>query len=394
MSGTVVIEGNASQSAGATGHGGLLVVHGDAAARCGISMKGIDIVVRGSVGHLSGFMAQTGRLVVCGDAGEALGDSIYEARLYVRGSVAGLGADCVEKELQAEHQAELAELLARAGFDDARPRRISPLRLRARALQLQGRQRGRVLMAEHALEPPGVVPLRQAGHRRDPARGAGGHLRHPRLRRKAPGAPLRRPAAPRREHLALSARGLPRALRHQRDPRNALRPEAPRAEDPDHDRGHELRRAVGAGEGGARPRRDRDGDVDDHRRRRHDPGGARALDDPRLPAPPLPLRHEPRRSAQGGRDRSRRRPGREAGRRRHAPRPQDLGPRRRDARPAEGHRPAERLPASRLDRARTTSRSRSASCARSPTGRSRSSSRSARRARTTTSSSRSRRAPT
>jgi methylamine---glutamate N-methyltransferase subunit B len=121
MSGTVVIDGNASQSAGATGHGGLLVVHGDAAARCGISMKGIDIVVRGSVGHLSGFMAQTGRLVVCGDAGEALGDSIYEARLYVRGSVAGLGADCVEKELRNEHRAELAALLAEAGVDDVDP---------------------------------------------------------------------------------------------------------------------------------------------------------------------------------------------------------------------------------------------------------------------------------
>jgi glutamate synthase domain-containing protein 3 len=118
MSGTVVIEGNASQSAGATGRGGLLVVHGDAAARCGISMKGIDIVVRGSVGHLSAFMAQTGRLVVCGDAGEALGDSIYEARLYVAGSVAGLGADCVEKEMRDEHVAELRELLARAGFAD------------------------------------------------------------------------------------------------------------------------------------------------------------------------------------------------------------------------------------------------------------------------------------
>jgi methylamine---glutamate N-methyltransferase subunit B len=122
MSGTVVVDGNASQSAGATGRGGLLVVHGDAGARCGISMKGIDIVVRGSVGHLSAFMAQTGRLVVCGDAGEALGDSIYEARLYVRGEVAGLGADCVEKELRDEHVTELSELLAQAGVDgvDAR----------------------------------------------------------------------------------------------------------------------------------------------------------------------------------------------------------------------------------------------------------------------------------
>jgi glutamate synthase domain-containing protein 3 len=121
MSGTVVVDGNASQSAGASGHGGLLVVHGDASARCGISMKGIDVVVRGSVGHLSAFMAQAGRLVVCGDAGDAFGDSVYEARLFIRGQVAGLGADCVEKELREEHRAELRELLVRAGFDDVDP---------------------------------------------------------------------------------------------------------------------------------------------------------------------------------------------------------------------------------------------------------------------------------
>jgi glutamate synthase domain-containing protein 3 len=121
MSGTVVVEGNASQSAAATGRGGLVVVRGDASARCGISMKGADIVVRGSVGHMSAFMAQKGRLVVCGDAGDALGDSIYEARLYVRGRVAGLGADCVEKELGDEHRDELRSLLERAGVDDADP---------------------------------------------------------------------------------------------------------------------------------------------------------------------------------------------------------------------------------------------------------------------------------
>jgi glutamate synthase domain-containing protein 3 len=66
---------------------------------------------------MSAFMAQRGRLVVCGDAGEALGDSIYEAWVYVRGKVAGLGADCVEKELGDEHAAELRDLLERAGID-------------------------------------------------------------------------------------------------------------------------------------------------------------------------------------------------------------------------------------------------------------------------------------
>lgn len=40
MSGRVNVHGDASQSASATGHGGLLVVESNAAARCGISMKG------------------------------------------------------------------------------------------------------------------------------------------------------------------------------------------------------------------------------------------------------------------------------------------------------------------------------------------------------------------
>jgi glutamate synthase domain-containing protein 3 len=58
---------------------------------------------------------------VCGDTGEALGDSIYEARLYVRGSVAGLGADCIEKEIRDEHAAEIGTLLDQAGIDDVDP---------------------------------------------------------------------------------------------------------------------------------------------------------------------------------------------------------------------------------------------------------------------------------
>ncbi len=120
MSGKVTVKGNASQSAGATAHGGLLVIEGNASLRCGISLKGGDIVVKGSIGAMSAFMAQAGKLVVCGDAGEALGDSIYEAKIFVRGAVAGLGADCVEKEMRPEHLALLAGLLERAGCD-ARP---------------------------------------------------------------------------------------------------------------------------------------------------------------------------------------------------------------------------------------------------------------------------------
>ena len=58
---------------------------------------------------------------MCGDVGDHLGDSIYEARLYVRGSVGELGADCVEKEMRAEHLRELEQLLERAAVDDTSP---------------------------------------------------------------------------------------------------------------------------------------------------------------------------------------------------------------------------------------------------------------------------------
>ena len=118
MSGHVHVKGDTSQSAGATAHGGLLVIDGNAAARCGISLKGADIVVKGNVGHMSCFMAQAGTLVVLGDAGDALGDSLYETRIYVRGKVKSLGADCVEKEMKAEHREELQKLLERAGCED------------------------------------------------------------------------------------------------------------------------------------------------------------------------------------------------------------------------------------------------------------------------------------
>ena len=119
MSGSVIVEHNASQYAGATARGGLLVIRGNAAGRCGISLKGADLVVDGSIGAMGAFLAQTGRMVVCGDTGDGLGDSIYETRLYVRGKVAGLGADCIEKEMREEHLAELRELLERAGVSDA-----------------------------------------------------------------------------------------------------------------------------------------------------------------------------------------------------------------------------------------------------------------------------------
>jgi len=130
MSGSVRVKGFASEAAGATGHGGLLVIEGDASLRCGISMKGIDIVVGGRVGDFSAFMAQAGTLVVCGDAGDALGDSLYEAVIYVRGRIKSLGADAREEPLTTVDHARLSGLLKRAGFsyDAAEFKRVASAR--------------------------------------------------------------------------------------------------------------------------------------------------------------------------------------------------------------------------------------------------------------------------
>ena len=152
------VTGNASQAAGATGHGGLLVIDGDAGHRCGISMKGIDIVVKGSIGHFGAFMAQAGNLVVLRRR-RARTSAIRSTRrkLYVRGKVESLGADCVEKEMTAEDRTELAALLKRAGVD-ADAGRLPALRLGPQALPLQRRPRRRVLTMAAAHSPRPLPP--------------------------------------------------------------------------------------------------------------------------------------------------------------------------------------------------------------------------------------------
>ena len=391
MSGRVHVKGDASQSAGATGCGGLLVIDGNASARCGISMKGIDIVVKGSVGHMTAFMAQAGNLVVLGDAGEALGDSIYEARLYVRGTVKSLGADCIEKAMRDEHKASAAQA-ARRGRHRRRGRRSEFRRYgSARKLYNFHIDNAGVLLMSGDDDRWIHTPPRKSATFDDytiaeiqPRRGDR-HLRHPRRRRQAQAAAFRRSAVPRRLDRALSARGLSREMRAPTSSLGARFAKKPiELKIPITIAGMsfgslsaQAKEALGrgatavgtsttTGDGGMTPEE-----------REHSHAA-------RLPGAALALRHEPRRSAQGRRHRGRGRPGRQAGRRRHAARPEDLRPRRRDAHPARRASTSAPPAAIPTGPGPTISRSRSRSCARSPTGRSRSTSRSAPRGPTTT----------
>ena len=208
-------------------------------------------------------MAQAGNLVVLGDAGEALGDSIYEARLFVRGKVKSLGADCIEKAMRDEHKRALHELLGRG----------------------RRQRRGRRSASSGATARPASSTI-STSTTPEPTDG----LRRPRTaRRRASRRPstttrCRRSAAPPRPASTTSAAPAPSASCRisttccSSAPRSAaIRSKAIarscgtdvvlgtrfakkpiHAQDPDHHRRHELRLAVGAGQGGARaaaPRR-------------------------------------------------------------------------------------------------------------------------------------------
>ena len=273
MSGSVVVDGSASQSAGATGHGGL---RRDPRRRVG-PLRHLDE----GRGHRRARLGRAHERVHGpeGTPGGLRRRRRGARRLDLRGApVRARRRGGAGRRLRREGDARGARRRARrrcstaAEVDDAtRPTSAATAR-RGGSTTSTSTTRARTtgLRESAALRPP--------HDRRDPARRARGHLRHPRLRRQARACRTSTTCFPRREHVALPARGLPRALRHRRDARRPPRRQAAPPRHPDHDRRHELRRAVGAGQGGARARRERGRHEHDDRRRRHDARGARALE--------------------------------------------------------------------------------------------------------------------
>ncbi len=297
-------------------------------------------------------MAQKGRLVVCGDAGDGLGDSLYEARIYVRGQVAGAGRRLHREGAACRARSRAARAARRAPGSTRRLGRLPPLRLRPQALQLPSRQRRGLLMAtwQPGLRESATFDRNAIAEIQRAAREGIYDIRGWGAKRRVPhfddllflGASMSRyPLEGYRERCATD---VVLGTRYASKPIEleipitiagmsfgALSAQAKEALG----RGAtEVGTSTTTGDGGMTPEE------------------RTALEDARLPGAAVALRHEPRRSASRRRDRGRRRPGGEARRRRHAPRPEDLRPRRRDARPADRDRPAQRLPAPRLDRSR------------------------------------------
>ena len=114
--GTIVVRGSTAWSAGAGMRGGTIVIHGNGGPRTGIAMKGGEVLVAGSVGFLSGFMAHRGKIVVLNGAADGLGASMYEGVIFVAGSVSSLGADAIERTVDANDREELSRALGAAGL--------------------------------------------------------------------------------------------------------------------------------------------------------------------------------------------------------------------------------------------------------------------------------------
>ena len=112
LSGTVIVDQNAGNSAAASIRGGTVVVRGSASSRAGIAMKGGMLVVQGNSGYMTGFMMQKGTIIVCGDTAEALGDSMYEGRIFVGGRISDLGNDAVIAEVTDQDRDFLTTTLA------------------------------------------------------------------------------------------------------------------------------------------------------------------------------------------------------------------------------------------------------------------------------------------
>ena len=107
--------------------------------------------------------------------------------------------------------------------------------------------------------------------------GRNGSLPHPWSRRPPQAPDLRRPCLPDGLRLPVPAGGLSGALRDEDGARRPPRCDAARIGHPHHHRRHELRRAVGAGQGSPGSGGHRSRHVDHDGRRRHDPRGTQGL---------------------------------------------------------------------------------------------------------------------
>ena len=211
----------------------------------------------------------------------ALGDSLYEAVIYVRGKMRSLGRMPGSSRCRTGPRRRARAVRRRriVASDPGEFKRVASAKARITGMPMPTRSTDHTCKAEDRLVTSRgrsssdcrtgcrigcesasrrERELRSSDHRLHSARGGDRSVRDPRPRRQAPAAEFRRPGVSGRLAVALSAGGLSREVRDRDRARHALRNQAHELAIADHDRRHELRRAVGRRQGGARARCHRD----------------------------------------------------------------------------------------------------------------------------------------
>ncbi len=242
MAGSVRVQGNASECAGSSSHGGTIIIEGDASSRAGISLKGGTILVAGERrphervhGPGRGHAHRRRRRRTRWATRSTRRSSTWPGRSPRSAPTPGSRSSPTPTSASSRTLAELG------GFDHIQPENVTRVASAREALQLRRPEGPEVLMDEDPQRAVGRAPpqpqLPARGDRADPAHRGRGALRDPRLGRQARRAHLRRPAVPDRLADPVPAGGLPGEVRHDHRAGRPVRQSKPiGAGHPGHDR--------------------------------------------------------------------------------------------------------------------------------------------------------------
>jgi len=124
-SGSILLDGDACDAAGAFNRGGFIAIYGNASRRTAVGMCGGDVVVKGSIGSQGAMGMKSGALLILGSAGPMLGQDMQGGTIYIRGSFASLSPHLEESRIREADRLRISLLFLKAGIQgEARDFRV------------------------------------------------------------------------------------------------------------------------------------------------------------------------------------------------------------------------------------------------------------------------------
>ncbi|MFM8747277.1 MAG: glutamate synthase-related protein [Aestuariivirga sp.] len=111
LSGSIVVNGNASAIPGVAIRGAEIVVKGNIGSRAGQVMKAGTLLACGNANFMAGYMMYGGRLIILGHSGEKVGQDMTGGDIYVAGKIGEMGTDAMLTDLPAAERDELLAFL-------------------------------------------------------------------------------------------------------------------------------------------------------------------------------------------------------------------------------------------------------------------------------------------